>query len=62
MDPLRADDISNAQTATPEEKARQAFDMMRTGLRLKRTALRLRHPGATDEEIDALMDAWLEQR
>lgn len=60
MDPLRRDDVE-AMRATPEsEKARQAFELMRTGIRLRRAGLRERHPDATDAEIDEMLRAWLE--
>jgi Rv0078B-related antitoxin len=41
---------------------RCAFDLFAAGLDLQRQNLRRRHPGATEDEIDALLDAWLEQR
>ena len=47
------------RTASPEEKARQAFGLFRSGLRLKRAALRVRHPEATGAEIDEMVCAWL---
>ena len=43
----------------PEEKARQAFELMRSGIALKRVALRIRNPDASDDEVEALLDAWL---
>ena len=60
MDRLREDDVEAMRATSPEEKARQAFDLMRTGIRLKRASLRTRHPDASDEEIDAMLQAWLE--
>ena len=59
MDPLRRDDVEAMRTASPEEKARQAFGLFRSGLRLKRAALRVRHPEATGAEIDEMVRAWL---
>jgi hypothetical protein len=50
------------RTTPPAEKARQAFDLMRTGIRLKRAALRARHPDAPPEEIESLLQAWLDER
>lgn len=44
---------------TPSEKAVAALAMMQDGLRLKRTQLRLRHPQATELEIDALLEQWM---
>jgi len=61
MDALRRDDVERARTTTPEDKARQAFDAMRTGIRLKRAALRARHPAASAEEIEQRLQRWLER-
>jgi hypothetical protein len=47
MDALRRDDIERARATAPEEKARQAFEAMRTGIRSKRAALRARDPEAS---------------
>jgi len=60
MDRLRRDDIERARATPPSERARQALEMMRTGIRLKRAALEARSPSATPEEIDALLQRWLE--
>jgi hypothetical protein len=43
----------------PEEKARQALEMMRAAVRLKRAGLRARHPDATEEDIDLRVREWL---
>jgi hypothetical protein len=59
MDALRRDDLEQARRTSPEEKLRQTLDAWRTGVRLKRTALRLRHPNASDDEIEAMLDAWV---
>jgi hypothetical protein len=45
MDALRRADVEQARATSPEEKGRQAFDAMRTGIRLKRAALRARSRG-----------------
>lgn len=60
MDPLRRDDVERARETPPGEKLSQALEMMAAGIRLKRAALEARHPGATDDEIDLLVRAWLE--
>ena len=60
MDPLRKDDVEAMRTTSPEEKARQAFELMRAGIRLKRAALRARHPGAAPDEIEAMLQVWLD--
>jgi hypothetical protein len=33
--------------------------MMRVGIRLRRTALRTRHPDATEEQIEEMLRRWL---
>jgi len=60
MDPLRSDDLEMARQASPEEKARQAFDAARTGIRLKRAGLRLRYPNASEVELSAHLQRWLD--
>ncbi|HJW69759.1 MAG TPA: hypothetical protein VJ829_10415 [Candidatus Binatia bacterium] len=59
MDPLRRDDIERARRTPPEVRAKQAFEAMRTGIRLRRAALRARYPAATEEEIEGLLRRWL---
>jgi hypothetical protein len=61
VDPLRRDDIERARATTAEEKARQTLEMMRTGFRLKRAGLRARHPAATEGELDAMLQRWLDR-
>ena len=52
-------EIEDMRRLTPSEKAVAALAMMQDGLRLKRTQLRLRHPQATELEIDALLEQWM---
>ena len=59
VDPLRRDEIEQARRATPEEKARQALEMMRAAVRLKRAGLRARHPDESEAEIDRRVREWL---
>ena len=59
MDRLRREELDEARRTPPEEKARQALDLMRAGIELKLASLRARHPGASEQELDALLDAWL---
>jgi hypothetical protein len=61
VDALRKDSIAAAIQAAPEEKAKQALDAARTGIRLKRAALRARHPDDSPTEIEARLQRWLEQ-
>jgi hypothetical protein len=59
MDPLRRDDLERARRTTPAERARQAFELMRTGIRLRRAALRARFPEESEEQIEARLRRWL---
>jgi hypothetical protein len=59
VDPLRRDDLERARATSPEERARQALEAMRTGIRLKRAGLRVRFPEASPEEIEDHLARWL---
>jgi len=59
FDVLRSDDIERSRSASPEEKLAQALDLMATGLRLKRAALRDQLPDASEAEIQAAFEQWL---
>ena len=59
MDRLRQDDLDRARCTTPEVRAAQALEAMRTGIRLRRAALREQHPSASEVEIEALLKRWL---
>jgi hypothetical protein len=61
VDVLRRDDIELARRTPPGERARQALEMMRTGFRLKRAALRARYRDESEEQIDARFRLWLER-
>jgi uncharacterized protein YaeQ len=60
VDPLRRATLDEARRTTPEQRARQTLELMQTGYRLKRAALRARHPDETQEELEARFRAWLE--
>jgi|HubBroStandDraft_2_1064218.scaffolds.fasta_scaffold559666_2 hypothetical protein len=59
MDRLAEDDIAASRRTSPAEKLAQAIDVMETGSRLKRAALRAPLPDATEREIDAAFERWL---
>ena len=59
MDALLAHDREHARQLAPAEKLRQALDMMRAGIRLKRSSLRRQFPEADDAEIDRRLAEWL---
>ncbi len=62
MDVLEADDREQARGLSPAEKLRQALEMMRSGIRLKRARLRQRFPNASEGEIDQYLTEWLAQQ
>jgi hypothetical protein len=43
-------------------RLRTALDLCELGESIRRAQLRREHPGATDEEIEALLVAWLQTR
>ncbi len=43
-------------------RLRTALDLCEMGESMRRAQLRREHPGATDEEIEALLVAWLQTR
>jgi hypothetical protein len=53
-----ADDSAEAVAA----RLRTALDLCELGENLRRAQLRREHPDATDEDIEALLIAWLEAR
>ena len=52
------DDSPEAMAA----RLRTAFDLCELGESVRRAQLRREHPDATDDEIEALLIAWLETR
>ena len=44
---------------SPAEKLAQALELMETGIRLKRAALRNQRPLDSDEEIEKALAEWL---
>jgi hypothetical protein len=59
VDPLRRDDIERARATPPGEKLRQALEMMRVGIEMKRARLRAEDPLASDAQIQQRLWAWL---
>jgi hypothetical protein len=47
---------------TPAEKFAGAMDLFDLGCELHRAKLRGEHPGRSAEEIERLLDAWLQER
>jgi hypothetical protein len=44
------------------ERLYTAVDMWATGVTLQRQAIRRRHPEATDEEVEVMLNRWLQHR
>ena len=59
MDRLLQDDIETSRATSPEQKLAQAIELMETGIRLKRAALRRALPEASETEIDEALERWL---
>lgn len=51
--------MTDAQAAA---NLRTAFDLFTAGVRLQRQNLRRRHPEASEQEIDRLLKAWMQER
>lgn len=52
------DDSPDAMAA----RLRTAFDLCALGESMRRAQLRREHPDATDDEVEAMLVAWLETR
>jgi hypothetical protein len=48
-------------TLSAAEKLEQALEMMSAGFRLKRVSLRRQFPQLSEQEIEQLLTAWLQQ-
>lgn len=59
MDALLAHDREHARQLDPAEKLQQALDVMRAGIRLKRSTLRRQFPDADETEVDRRLAEWL---
>jgi hypothetical protein len=59
METLRHDDIERARLTPPEEKAKQAFALMRFGIKLQRSKLRQAFPDETEEQIRQRLRRWM---
>ena len=58
--------LTKEKQLTPDEiaaaKLRTAFDLFTAGLRMKRQTLKHRHPDASDQAINEMIQAWLQER
>jgi len=59
MDALQAHDREQARRLSPAEKLVQALEVMRAGIRLKRSTLRRQFPEADQAEVDRRLAEWL---
>lgn len=59
MDPLAQHDLELARGASPAEKLAQALELMETGIRLKRAALKNQRPDDCDDKIEKALAQWL---
>ena len=59
MDALFAHDREHARQLDPAEKLQQALEVMRAGIRLKRSTLRRQFPEADETEVDHRLAKWL---
>ncbi len=59
MDRLRRDDIGNARDTPAETKLRQALEVMKLGIEMKRCQLRARFANATEHDVEQRLLAWL---
>jgi hypothetical protein len=47
---------------TPRDRLIQAFEMFEFGVEMMAANLRRRHPNASSDEIERLLEAWLADR
>ena len=59
MDALLAHDREHARQLEPAEKLQQALDVMRAGIRLKRSTLSRQFPEVDETEVDLRLAKWL---
>jgi hypothetical protein len=59
MDALLAHDREHARQLDPAEKLKRALDVMRAGIRLRRSTLRRQFPNAAETEVDRRLVEWL---
>ena len=58
-DPFREHDVEVSRRDSPAKKLAQALEMMESGFRLKRAALRHLRKDATSQELEEAMTRWL---
>jgi hypothetical protein len=61
MDPLLAEAIARHQLESPADRLREALQVMSDGFALKLANLRRQNTGATTEELQSLLQAWIER-
>jgi hypothetical protein len=58
----RQDVLVAGDHETPDDRLRQAFELFEFGVEMMAANLRRRHPAASPEEIERLLEAWLADR
>jgi len=56
------DRVARDSAAVVAARSRTALDLCALGESMRRAQLRREHPSASDDEIEALLAAWLEER
>lgn len=59
MDRLTEHDLALSRETPPAAKLQQALQLMATGIRLRRAALRRESPESPASEIQRRLEAWL---
>lgn len=59
MDPLRENDLERFRRMSPDERMTAVFETVNAGIRIQLAALRARRPGASEQEIEAILRDWL---
>jgi hypothetical protein len=58
MDALLKSTIALEAERTPGQRLSEALEMMDWGVRMHRRRLMADHPGASQEQIEAMLSAW----
>jgi Xaa-Pro aminopeptidase len=59
MDPLRENDLERFRRMSHHERMTAVFETVNAGIRIQLAALRARRPGASEQEIEAILRDWL---
>ncbi len=59
---LRALIVPSADVSSPADKLAATADLLEFAIEARRGRFRREHPDASDEDIELLVDAWLQER